>query len=288
MSSEPSALEGKPCTPPALEGKPCTPLRARLDLFLISVLLLFLELACIRWFPAHVLYLTFFTNTVLLACFLGMSLGCLAVGHRRDYLAWAPYVLGVALGAALAVNLLRGTLEQRLNVGNQLSSPEFVYFGTEPESGDVTQTQIPVELVAGFFFLMIALVMVGPGQELGRALKRLPNRVEAYTLNILGSIAGIIVFAGFSWLELTPVWWFAVVALGLAYFVYFQAEPASVRPSWTVLVVLVLILPLAGLTSRPDYAQDHWSPSISGRPTIASTICRHAGPFTSTCSVTRR
>ena len=53
-------------------------MRARGDLFLISLLILFLELACIRWFPAHVLFLTFFTNTVLLACFLGMSLGCLA------------------------------------------------------------------------------------------------------------------------------------------------------------------------------------------------------------------
>src|SRR5262245_22899107 len=46
------------------------------ELFLVSVLILFLELACIRWFPAHVLFLTFFTNVVLLAAFLGMSLGC--------------------------------------------------------------------------------------------------------------------------------------------------------------------------------------------------------------------
>jgi len=51
------------------------------ELFLISLVILFLELACIRWFPAHVLYLTFFTNVVLLASFLGMSVGCLAAGH---------------------------------------------------------------------------------------------------------------------------------------------------------------------------------------------------------------
>ncbi len=55
-----------------------SPSRASCELFLISLLMLFLELACIRWFPAHVLFLTFFTNTVLLACFLGMSVGCLA------------------------------------------------------------------------------------------------------------------------------------------------------------------------------------------------------------------
>jgi hypothetical protein len=62
-----------------------SPLRARWELFLISLLLLFLELACIRWFPAHVPYLTFFTNTVLLACFLGMSLGCLAARWSQDF-----------------------------------------------------------------------------------------------------------------------------------------------------------------------------------------------------------
>jgi hypothetical protein len=37
-------------------------MRDRIDLFIASVLVLFLELACIRWFPAHVLFLTFFTN----------------------------------------------------------------------------------------------------------------------------------------------------------------------------------------------------------------------------------
>src|SRR6202162_946131 len=76
---------------------------ARVDLFLISWLILFLELACIRWFPSHVLFLTFFTNTVLLACFLGMSLGCLAASHPRNYLRWTPSLLLLSLPAALKV-----------------------------------------------------------------------------------------------------------------------------------------------------------------------------------------
>src|SRR5271157_5076242 len=79
-------------------------LRARLDLFLISAFILVLELACIRWFPAHVLYLTFFTNTVLLACFLGMSLGCLVADRPRNYLAATPALLGLAVIAAHAVD----------------------------------------------------------------------------------------------------------------------------------------------------------------------------------------
>ena len=49
-----------------------------LELFSISFLILFFELACIRWFGSTVIFLTFFTNIVLMACFLGVSVGCLA------------------------------------------------------------------------------------------------------------------------------------------------------------------------------------------------------------------
>src|SRR4051794_17363050 len=59
-----------------------------LDLFLISFLMLFLELTFIRWFGSSVTYLTFFTNIVLMACFLGMSVGLMSAGRRRDYVAW--------------------------------------------------------------------------------------------------------------------------------------------------------------------------------------------------------
>src|SRR6478672_9765893 len=109
--------------PPA--GRP-----PRADLFLISVLLLFVELCCIRWLPAHVLFLTFFTNTVLLACFLGMSLGCLAAGHPRNYLNWTPFLLGLALAAGHMVEFARNQVGKYLDVGNQ-ASPQLVFFGTE-------------------------------------------------------------------------------------------------------------------------------------------------------------
>jgi len=77
-------------------------LRHGFELFWISFFILFLELAAIRWFPAHVLYLTFFTNAVLLAAFLGMSVGCLAASHRRCYVRWTPLLLAVAMLAGLA------------------------------------------------------------------------------------------------------------------------------------------------------------------------------------------
>jgi hypothetical protein len=42
------------------------------------LLVLFLELACNRRFAFSVVFLQFFINVILPACFLGMSCGCLA------------------------------------------------------------------------------------------------------------------------------------------------------------------------------------------------------------------
>src|SRR5436190_16929080 len=180
--------------------------RSAVDLFLVSALVLFLELACIRWFPAHVLYLTFFTNVVLLACFLGMSVGCLAANRRRNYLIWTPLLLIIALAGALFVEISSGSFVKFLDVGHQ-ASPQLVFFGTEYHSQDLSPYAIPVEVLCGFFFVIIALALIGPGQELGRALNRWTNRVQAYSINIAGSIVGIVLFALSSWLQLSPLWW---------------------------------------------------------------------------------
>ena len=58
----------------------------RLRIFLLSFTLLFFELLCIRWIPAYVRYLSYFTNFILLASFLGMGVGILAA--RRASFRW--------------------------------------------------------------------------------------------------------------------------------------------------------------------------------------------------------
>ena len=204
------------------------------ELFLVSLLLLYLELACIRWFPAHVLYLTFFSNAVLLASFLGMSLGCLLADARRNYITLTAPLLFVAMLAAQWIGAERDALQTVLRVGDPLA-PQLVFFGTEYAADDPTRLVIPIEVLAGCFFLAVALIMIGPGQELGRALIRLPNRLRAYSLNIAGSLTGILLFAACSFMELSPVWWFAPVVLALGYFV-FVASPVRDRPErWRLL-----------------------------------------------------
>ena len=53
-----------------------------MTLFLSSFLVLFLEIALIRWMPAYVRLLAYFSNFILLATFLGG--GTILVGRCRD------------------------------------------------------------------------------------------------------------------------------------------------------------------------------------------------------------
>ncbi len=75
--------------------------RALVELSLASFLVLFFELTCIRWFGSVVLFLTFFTNVVLMACFLGVSVGCLSASRRWDFIeGFIPGIL-IAVGAGV-------------------------------------------------------------------------------------------------------------------------------------------------------------------------------------------
>lgn len=230
---------------------------ARLELFLISLLTLFLELACIRWFPSHVLFLTFFTNTVLLACILGISVGCLAANWKRDFLPFTPLLLILGLGSAHLVEWQRQTSNSIIDVGNQ-ASPQMVFFGVEYQARDLSTFVIPIEVLCGYFFLIIALIMVGPGQQLGRALAKLPNRLEAYTVDIVGSIAGIVLFAACSLLELSPLWWFAFVIGGLAFFLMPQDRMRGLALMLGPAIVLLMAsAPSVAPASGP---REIWSP----------------------------
>ncbi len=189
--------------------------RATRDLFLVSWLVLFLELACIRWFPSHVMFLTFFTNIVLLACFVGMSVGCLAAGNRTRYLTRTPMWLAAAVALGLLAERFRHTLLKYLAVGDR-ADVDVVFFGAE--AGDSALNlpfRVPLEAVAGVFFVLIAVLLVGPGQEMGRAFTRVASRTRAYSANLLGSLAGIATFSLCSYLQLPPVVWFAAVAAGV-------------------------------------------------------------------------
>jgi SAM-dependent methyltransferase len=202
-----------------LRGATTDTLRVRFEVFQISFLILFLELACIRWFGSTVIFLTFFTNIVLMASFLGVSVGCLAAGRRTSFIAaCVPLVLVAVASASVVLWVYQWSSRVMIDVGGQ-QSPQLIYFGTDARLKDASKFVVPIEALAGVFFVLIALLFVGPGQELGRRFRSAANPIGVYTADILGSLAGIAAFGVVSFLWLPAVVWFTA-ALTLALFVH--------------------------------------------------------------------
>jgi len=196
------------------------PRRAYLDLFLISFLILFFELAAIRWFAGTVVFLTFFTNIVLLACFLGMSVGLLAARRPQHLVQMALPVAMLAFAAAIAVHLLYWQWADRITIslGNQQASPQLIYFGTEYRPADPSRWIIPIWAVGAAFFALIAVAFVGLGQVMGRAFDAIPDRVMAYSVDVAGSLSGIAAFAAMSYLQWPPSVWFVPIVVLILHF----------------------------------------------------------------------
>ena len=67
--------------------------------FLASFLVLFLEIALIRWMPAYIRLLSYFSNFILLASFLGIGIGCLLAPARARLFNWFPAVQAAVIAA---------------------------------------------------------------------------------------------------------------------------------------------------------------------------------------------
>jgi len=273
MSSTP------PAAPPQAQAASLSTTQQGWNLFLVGFLVLFLELACIRWFAAHVIFLQFFTNVVLIACFLGMSCGCLAAKGKRDWLAGFP-LLGVVtfLAALVSLAIYHHWKGLAVSVGN-LASPQEVFFGTEYRNLDVAQFVVPIELVAALFFVLVALLFVGLGQVLGRAFDAYPDRVRGYMLNIGGSLAGIVGFTAISFVEAPPVAWFFVALAGVAYLLHQGGRLTWLRGLGLAALLAMVATPI---TVYKRDSQLRWSPYYAilyekpDRQIIVNTISHQA------------
>ena len=195
-------------------------------LFTSSFLVLFLEVALIRWMPAYIRLLAYFSNFILLASFLGIGIGCLLATRRRDLFAWFPTA---QLALLVAVDRLR------LEVA--VPSTSTLYF-----SSGTSNPVVPVEstLLLPLLFSAVAAIFVFVAQQMGRELARQPP-LRAYTINLLGSLAGVAAFAVISWLQLPPVVWFGVAfAAAIPFLFNEQRAVALVNVSLLIIALIVV------------------------------------------------
>src|SRR5579864_5150401 len=184
-------------------------------IFLSSFLVLFLEVALIRWMPAYIRLLAYFSNFILLASFLGIGIGCLVAPARTRLFGWFP-LLQFAVVAVVYFFRLEVTIPSSTDIFFSSGSPQKVV--------TVESTYLlPV------LFVVVGALFAAVAQRMGREMATLPP-LRAYTINILGSLAGVGAFAVMSWKQSSPTWWFGL-AFVAAVPLLFSAEPSQPHAS---------------------------------------------------------
>jgi SAM-dependent methyltransferase len=212
----------------------------RRRLLLASSLMLLVELALIRWTAANNVHLIYLTNFVLLASFLGIGVGFLRGTASRDLFPVAPVAL-----AALVVFMLAFPVSVT------------AFSGDRQLEGLFGLRALPMWVSLPLIFGLTVTVMATIAEEVARTFARFPP-LEAYRLDILGSLAGILAFTALSFLQLPPLAWGLAAAAGFLALLGRRAR----RWQWAGLGVVVLLLGVQSLL--PLY---HWSPYNKVRAT---------------------
>lgn len=163
--------------------------------------ILALELALIRWTSSQIRIFAYFNNIVLICAFLGMGAG-VAVGKRRPAVAHLTLPLALVLAGILAFS-------QELSL-MQMSFPDksVSLWGGEVFSGTVAQYARSMSIFLGLVTLVV-LVFLAAGASLGALFPRLPP-LRAYSADLAGSLAGVLVFAGCTMTGAGPLVWLAL------------------------------------------------------------------------------
>jgi spermidine synthase len=209
----------------------------RTRLVLASALMLFVELALIRWTSSNNLYLVHMTNFVLLASFLGIGLGFLRAGAGRDLFPLGPVLLAVLVAFVLAFPIRTGTGRG----------------GRWQLVGLFDSAPLPRWLSLAVIFVLTVGTLTALAQEVARTFTRF-EPLEAYRLDVMGSLTGIACFAALSFLRLPPLGWGLV---GVGVFVFLLGPRVRLLRSFPVVALGALVLMLGAESVVGSF---QWSP----------------------------
>lgn len=197
------------------------------NLFISSFLVLFAEVMAIRWIGMEIPILRVFPNLILMIIFIGTSAGlCLhkSKGPSTPVLVVSGLLLFVMVAFAEELKLY----DLSLNMES----------GVNPLVSVLVIALVAVNLVTLFMSLGVVL-----GREFAK-----PEPLQAYSINILGSLAGVLAFALISWLWMPGVIWVAICLLCLWFLTRHKV----------ILLLALIVLPISYFSGKDNDAV--WSP----------------------------
>lgn len=212
------------------------------DLFIISIVVILFELIAIRWIGSNIKVVAYFSNLILISCFLGLGWGYLTSKSsiRLRYL--FPIFLLVFI---LSILLLR----------------QFNLISVDPSHHlhVYTYKDIPVAKKINFFlivslvFIINTIAFIPLGQIVGRLFSLFEKPLIAYSINIAGNIIGALLFIALSFLWTPPLVWFSCLVL---LFLWFLKE----KKKTLIYGLIVFAICLLSLEREEKKEIEYWSP----------------------------
>jgi hypothetical protein len=217
-------------------------------LVLGSTLMLFLELALIRWLGSNIVHLSYFSNFVLLGSFLGIGLGFLIARRTWSVLPWVPVLLAVLV---VGVYLEPVTIDR---AGDQI-----IYFTSLSTTGP------PAWLVLPLVFILVAAVLAGPAEVVGRCFSQL-RPLTAYRWDLVGSLIGIVSFTLLSFLGAPSVFWGLLVTAAFVTLIGKWQRFLALAAGIAMVAVLLLETLTPGTSWSPYYKVHTTDKLLNGIP----------------------
>lgn len=217
--------------------------RAGIDLFLVSALGLFVELIFIRWVGSELRIFGFYKNLALIAAFLGLGVG-FAIYRKLQSTDWfTRYYLPLMATTTFIV----------LGLGRNETINNFILTHSNPQEFLWAQT-LQTETGQSLFFLdilfyvtmlvlfgLLTIVFIPLGQITASkftAFKSLP----AYTINVAGSLTGILAYTLISFLSWPPYLWFLITGIVTLYFLPRSPRNLAINGALAAAPVLLTLL----------------------------------------------
>lgn len=201
---------------------------------------LFLELAVIRWQGEDIPLFAFYKNFSLLACFAGLGLG-FALSARESI----PLILTIptlAFQMGLFAVLRHEMSQDWLKAIWDIPFAEQLHMGLAVASS--LGNFIAIYFFLAVVFLLTVIAFIPVGQLCGRLMMR-REKLSSYGLNLLGSILGVLIIMGMSFMWAPPVIWFGVCFACLLFFFRFSVQTLLLGTLSAFLAMAILSWPMS-------------------------------------------
>jgi hypothetical protein len=220
--------------------------RSSLLLLLASFVSLYFELIVIRYLSTEIRVFAYLKNPALIASFFGIGFGMLRESPPRILKRFFPLIAGalfllITYASALKLTHLAAPSFDYIMLGSQstgLTGPWFIAW-------NLMIILIYLIVIPGIMCLVVAFFAV-LGGLVGEHFKHFQS-LRGYSVNLAGSLAGILFFTAISLLDLPPVIW---VLLG-----FIALTPFFLRQRWALACFTLIVCAMA--LPQPH---TYWSP----------------------------